>query len=127
MTFPTEDVSAWEPGPVHYTCTARGAFALCMPRELSQTTTSPMCHWRRWRGGGASPGRGRHLPTAVSGVCDGLDRYKATTIDDGPARDRFHRLPGPELWWRRRPRVLTGHLGRWLRSAGAVGAGPDTA
>ncbi|MGV9337706.1 hypothetical protein [Streptomyces sp. NPDC003688] len=57
------------------------------------------------------------------------DRYKAATIDDdGQALDRFHRLPGPDLWWwRRHPRLLTGDLGRSLRSAGAVGVCPDTA
>ncbi|MGW1230066.1 hypothetical protein [Streptomyces sp. NPDC001478] len=53
------------------------------------------------------------------------DRYKAATVDDdGQALGRFHRLPGPDLWWwRRHPRVLTGDLGRSLHSAGAVGTG----
>ncbi|WP_234314169.1 MULTISPECIES: hypothetical protein [unclassified Streptomyces] len=57
------------------------------------------------------------------------DQYKAVTIDDdGQALDQFHRLPGPDLWWwRRHPRILTGDLGRSLRSAGAIGADPDTA
>ncbi|MFI6660253.1 hypothetical protein ACIBL8_32495 [Streptomyces sp. NPDC050523] len=56
------------------------------------------------------------------------DRYKAETVDDdGQALDPFHRLPGPDLWWWRRPRVLTGDLGRSLRSAGAIGTDPDTA
>ncbi|SEN11253.1 hypothetical protein [Actinacidiphila rubida] len=51
-----------------------------------------------------------------------------TVDDDGQALDQFHRRPGPELWWwRRHPRVLTGDLGRSLRSAGAIGADPDTA
>ncbi|MFB6812875.1 hypothetical protein [Streptomyces sp. NPDC056387] len=51
------------------------------------------------------------------------DRYTAATVDDdGQALDQFHRLPGPDLWWwRRHPRILTGELGRSLRSAGAVG------
>ncbi|WP_245235316.1 hypothetical protein [Streptomyces violaceorubidus] len=60
---------------------------------------------------------------------EGLDaQYKAATVGDGgQALDQFHRLPGPGLWWRRRqPRILTGHLGRSLGSAGAVGADPDT-
>lgn len=57
------------------------------------------------------------------------DRYKAATIDDdGMALDQFHRLPGPDLWWwRRHPRILTGDLGRSLRSGGAIGTAPDTA
>ncbi|MFI1285005.1 hypothetical protein ACH4U5_30335 [Streptomyces sp. NPDC020858] len=57
------------------------------------------------------------------------DRYKAATIDDdGQALDQFHRLPGPDLWWwRRHPRILTGDLGRSLRSAGAIGDDVDTA
>ncbi|MFE4873322.1 hypothetical protein [Streptomyces sp. NPDC056682] len=57
------------------------------------------------------------------------DEYKAATIDDdGQALDQFHRLPGPDQWWwRRHPRILTGDLGRSLRSAGAIGADPDTA
>lgn len=57
------------------------------------------------------------------------DRYKAATVDDdGQALDRFHGLPGPDLWWwRRHPRILTGDLGRSLRSAGAIGTDPDTA
>ncbi|MEW2275426.1 hypothetical protein [Streptomyces griseofuscus] len=55
-------------------------------------------------------------------------RHKAATIDDdGQAFDQVHRLPGPDLWWRRRPRILTGVLGRSLRSAGAIGADPNTA
>ncbi|MFC8719394.1 hypothetical protein [Kitasatospora sp. NPDC057198] len=55
------------------------------------------------------------------------DRYRAATVyDDGQALDRFHRLPGPDLWWwRRHPRLLTGDLGRSLRSAGAVGTDDD--
>jgi hypothetical protein len=55
-------------------------------------------------------------------------QYKAATIDDdGHALDQFHRLPGPDLWWwRRHPRILTGDLGRSLRSAGAIGVAPDT-
>lgn len=55
------------------------------------------------------------------------DRYRAATFDDdGQALDRFHRLPGPDLWWwRRHPRILTGDLGRSLSSAGAVGIDPD--
>ncbi|WP_240152062.1 methyltransferase domain-containing protein [Streptomyces mobaraensis] len=57
------------------------------------------------------------------------DCYTAATIDDdGQALDRFHKLPGPDLWWwRRRPRILTGDLGRSLRSAGAIGIDADTA
>ncbi|WP_090062310.1 hypothetical protein [Lentzea flaviverrucosa] len=57
------------------------------------------------------------------------DRYEAATIDDdGQALGRFHELPGLDLWWwRRHPRILTGHLGRSLRSAGAVGTDPDAA
>ncbi|MGW1071158.1 hypothetical protein ACWD4F_42520 [Streptomyces aureus] len=57
------------------------------------------------------------------------DRYKAATVDDdGQALDRFHRLPGPDLWWwRRHPRILTGELGSSLRSAGAVGTDLDEA
>ncbi|MFK0238996.1 hypothetical protein [Streptomyces vinaceus] len=54
----------------------------------------------------------------------GLDaRYRAATFDDdGQALDQFLRLPGPDLWWwRRHPRILTGDLGRALRSAGAIG------
>ncbi|WHM28683.1 hypothetical protein OH540_01110 [Streptomyces sp. BPPL-273] len=49
-------------------------------------------------------------------------QYKAVTVhDDGQALDQFHRLPGPDLWWwRRHPRILTGDLGRSLRSAGAI-------
>ncbi|MFB7057625.1 hypothetical protein [Streptomyces vinaceus] len=56
-------------------------------------------------------------------------RYKAATVDDdGQALDQFHRLPGPDLWWwRRHPRILTGDLGRALRSAGAIGTDLDTA
>ncbi|MFD6826760.1 hypothetical protein ACFWC5_41490 [Streptomyces sp. NPDC060085] len=56
-------------------------------------------------------------------------QYKAATVDDdGQALDQFHRLPGPDLWWwRRHPRILTGDLGRSLRSVGADGADPDTA
>ncbi|MGW4384753.1 hypothetical protein [Kitasatospora sp. NPDC004531] len=56
------------------------------------------------------------------------DRYRAATIDDdGQALGRFHRLPGPDLWWwRRHPRILTGDLGRSLRSVGAIGTYPDT-
>ncbi|MET9447059.1 hypothetical protein [Streptomyces cinerochromogenes] len=51
------------------------------------------------------------------------ERFRAATVDDdGLALVRFHRLPHPDLWWwRRHPRVLTGDLGRSLRSAGAVG------
>ncbi|THV29047.1 hypothetical protein [Glycomyces paridis] len=54
------------------------------------------------------------------------DRFRAATIDDdGQALDRFHRMPGPDLWWwRRHPRVLTGPLGESLRSAGAAGWEP---
>ncbi|MFF4423831.1 hypothetical protein ACFY04_24115 [Streptomyces sp. NPDC001549] len=54
------------------------------------------------------------------------ERYKAATIDDeGQALGRLHRLPGPDLrWWRRHPRILTGDLGRSLRSAGAIGTDP---
>ncbi|WP_228472726.1 hypothetical protein [Streptomyces cyaneochromogenes] len=57
------------------------------------------------------------------------ERYKAVTVDDdGQALGQFHRLPGPDLWWwRRHPRILTGDLGRSLRSAGAIGTDPDTA
>ncbi|OMI84664.1 hypothetical protein BSZ07_38020 [Streptomyces sp. M1013] len=57
------------------------------------------------------------------------DRYKAATVDDdGQALEQFHRLPGPDLWWwRRHPRILTGDLGRSLRSVGAIGTAPDTA
>jgi hypothetical protein len=56
------------------------------------------------------------------------DRYKAATIDDGgQALDQFHRIPGPDLWWWRHPRILTGDLGRSLRSAGAIDTSPDTA
>ncbi|MGM7439868.1 hypothetical protein [Streptomyces tunisiensis] len=57
------------------------------------------------------------------------DRYRAATVDDdGQALDQFHRLPGPDLWWwRRHPRILTGNLGRSLRSAGAIGTAPDAA
>lgn len=57
------------------------------------------------------------------------DRYKAATIDDDDqALDQFHRTPGLDLWWwRRQPCTLTGELGRSLRSAGAIGAEPDTA
>ncbi|MFJ7779411.1 hypothetical protein [Streptomyces yangpuensis] len=52
------------------------------------------------------------------------DRYEvATTDDDGQALDQFHRPPGLDLW--RHPRILTGDLGRALRSAGAIGADPD--
>lgn len=55
------------------------------------------------------------------------DRYRAATVDDdGQALDAFHRLPGPDLWWwRRHPRILTGDLGRSLRTVGAVGVDPD--
>ncbi|MEU8922509.1 hypothetical protein AB0D10_16465 [Kitasatospora sp. NPDC048545] len=55
------------------------------------------------------------------------DRYRAATVDDdGQALEGFHRLPGPDLWWwRRHPRILTGDLGRSLRSAGAVGTDPE--
>ncbi|MFE9499151.1 hypothetical protein [Streptomyces collinus] len=55
------------------------------------------------------------------------DRYKAATIDDdGQALDQFHGLPGPDLWWwRRHPAILTGDLGRSLRSAGAVATCDD--
>jgi hypothetical protein len=55
------------------------------------------------------------------------DRYKAATVDDdGDVLGRFHKLRGPDLWWwRRHPRVLTGDLGRSLRSAGAVGVDPE--
>lgn len=57
------------------------------------------------------------------------ERYTAATIDDdGLALHWFHRLPGPDLWWwRRHPRILTGDLGRSLRSAGATGTDPDPA
>ncbi|MFD4135247.1 hypothetical protein [Streptomyces goshikiensis] len=57
------------------------------------------------------------------------NRYKAATVDDdGQALDQFHKLPDTALWWRRRhPRILTGDLGRSLRSAGAIGTDPDTA
>ncbi|WP_323187803.1 hypothetical protein [Streptomyces sp. NBC_01264] len=55
------------------------------------------------------------------------DRYKAATIDDdGQALDQFHWLPDPNLRWWRHPRILTGDLGRSLRSAGAIGTAPDT-
>ncbi|WP_260146399.1 hypothetical protein [Streptomyces sp. 2132.2] len=56
-------------------------------------------------------------------------RYRAATLDDdGQALDQFLRLPGPDLWWwRRHPRILTGDLGRALRSAGAIGTDPDMA
>ncbi|MFJ3405442.1 hypothetical protein [Promicromonospora sp. NPDC090134] len=55
------------------------------------------------------------------------DQYKDVTVDDdGTVLAQFHRLPGPDLWWwRRHPRILTGELGRSLRSAGAVGIDPD--
>lgn len=51
------------------------------------------------------------------------DRFGAATVaDDGLALDQFHKVPHPDLWWwRRHPRVLTGDLGRSLRSAGAIG------
>lgn len=54
-------------------------------------------------------------------------RFRAATVDDdGHALEQFQRLPGPDLWWfRRRPRILTGDLGRLLREAGAVGVDPD--
>lgn len=56
------------------------------------------------------------------------DRYKAATVDDdGQALDQLYRLPDPELWWWRHPRILTGDLGRSLRSVGAIGTDPDTA
>ncbi|MGW0413862.1 hypothetical protein ACWDZX_21670 [Streptomyces collinus] len=57
------------------------------------------------------------------------DRYRTATVDDdGQALEQFHKLPGPDLWWwRRHPLILAGDLGRSLRSAGAIGAGPDTA
>ncbi|MFD5495023.1 hypothetical protein ACFWH4_19490 [Streptomyces sp. NPDC127091] len=55
------------------------------------------------------------------------DRYKAATVDDGQALDQFHRLPGPDMRGWRHPRILTGDLGHSLRSAGAIGTGPDTA
>ncbi|MFG1807847.1 hypothetical protein [Streptomyces sp. NPDC049040] len=46
------------------------------------------------------------------------DRYRVATVDDdGHGLGQFHKLPGPDLWWwRRYPRVLTGDLGRSLRS-----------
>ncbi|MDN3267175.1 hypothetical protein [Streptomyces sp. MA15] len=51
----------------------------------------------------------------------------ATVDDDGQALEQLHRLPGPGLWWwRRHPRILTGDLGRSLRSVGAIGTAPDT-
>ncbi|MGM0348760.1 hypothetical protein [Streptomyces sp. Adlamb9] len=55
------------------------------------------------------------------------DRYRAATVDDdGQALAQFHRLPSPDLWWwRRHPCILTGDLGRSLRSAGAVGIDAD--
>ncbi|GAA2390308.1 hypothetical protein GCM10010420_12530 [Streptomyces glaucosporus] len=55
------------------------------------------------------------------------ERFRAATVaDDGLALGRFHRPPRPDMWWwRRHPRVLTGALGRALRSAGAVGAAPE--
>lgn len=45
------------------------------------------------------------------------DRYRAATVDDdGHTLGQFHKLPDPDLWWwRRRPRILTGDLGRSLR------------
>lgn len=51
------------------------------------------------------------------------ERFRAATVDDdGLALDGFHALPDSDLWWwRRHPRLLTGELGRSLRSAGAVG------
>ncbi|MGW5216200.1 hypothetical protein ACWEQO_34635 [Streptomyces sp. NPDC004051] len=55
------------------------------------------------------------------------DRYKASTVDDGRALDQFHRSPGPDVWWWRRPRILTGNLGHSLRPVGAIGTDPDTA
>ncbi|SDE27375.1 hypothetical protein SAMN05216505_12426 [Streptomyces prasinopilosus] len=55
-------------------------------------------------------------------------RYEAATAaDDGRALERFHRLPGPDLGWRRPPRLLTGDRGRSLRSPGALDADPDAA
>jgi hypothetical protein len=44
------------------------------------------------------------------------DRFRAATVDDdGFTLDRFHRIPGPDLWWwRRYPRVLVGDLRREL-------------
>ncbi|MBM9507652.1 hypothetical protein [Actinacidiphila acididurans] len=57
------------------------------------------------------------------------ERFRAATVaDDGMALGRFHRVPHPDLWWwRRHPRLLTGDLGRALRSGGAVGIDPDGA
>ncbi len=68
-----------------------------------------------------------HLWTPTIRALD--DRYRAATVDDdGHVLGRFHRLPGPDLWWwRRHPRILTGDLGDALRSAGALGIDPDAA
>ena len=57
------------------------------------------------------------------------DRFKAATVDDdGQALGQFHRMADPDMWWwRRHPRILTGDLGRSLRSAGAIGTDPDPA
>ncbi|GGS44073.1 amidohydrolase family protein [Actinokineospora fastidiosa] len=69
-----------------------------------------------------------HLVQLWSPQVKDLDnRYKnATVYDDGQALEHFHRLPGLDLWWwRRHPRILTGNLGRSLRSAGAVATDPN--
>jgi hypothetical protein len=49
-------------------------------------------------------------------------RFRAATIDDdGYVLSQFHSIDDPALWWwRRRPRILTGDLGRSLRNAGAT-------
>ena len=57
------------------------------------------------------------------------DRFKAATVDDdGQAFGQFHRMTDPDMWWwRRHPRILTGDLGRSLRSVGAIGTDPAPA
>lgn len=52
-------------------------------------------------------------------------RFIAATIeDDGQSLEQFHHVSDIDMWWwRRHPRILTGDLGRSLRSAGAIG--PD--
>jgi hypothetical protein len=54
-------------------------------------------------------------------------RFLAATVDDdGYSLGQFHGVPHPDMWWwRRHPLVLTGDLGRSLRSAGAIGTDPD--
>ncbi|MGW0391866.1 hypothetical protein ACWDYJ_13445 [Streptomyces sp. NPDC003042] len=54
------------------------------------------------------------------------ERFVAATVhDDGLALDQLHAIPHADMWWwRRHPRILTGHLGRDLQAAGAIGTDP---